>query len=270
MIVKSQKAFTLVELLVVIAIIALLLSILMPSLRKARDSAMKIVCKSNMKQIGISSNVFAADHGGIIPTYAGLPTTAPANSKISSLWYCWIGLLDQTIIGKPLDELKIYKNTGGYNQKIWWCPADRISRKSKFPTYSSVSYGLNAALYTLSPGYPAHGLNNHHKDGVNLSTLQRPSSRLYISEHGKPAVATALSGYPAVSPGMWPGRFRKFEDYREDQFWGALGNYHSRITNTVFADGHAESVVFEELSTLSMVDSVVWGFNQWPLVERIP
>jgi prepilin-type N-terminal cleavage/methylation domain-containing protein/prepilin-type processing-associated H-X9-DG protein len=66
-IMKRTKGFTLVELLVVIAIIALLLSILMPSLQKARSSAKAIVCRSNDKQIGIAGNMFMNDHSQAIP-----------------------------------------------------------------------------------------------------------------------------------------------------------------------------------------------------------
>jgi prepilin-type N-terminal cleavage/methylation domain-containing protein/prepilin-type processing-associated H-X9-DG protein len=56
------KGFTLIELLVVIAIIALLLSILMPSLQKAKKIAQTVVCSSNMKQLALASLVYAADN----------------------------------------------------------------------------------------------------------------------------------------------------------------------------------------------------------------
>ena len=64
---KSIKAFTLVELLVVISIIALLLSILMPSLGKARKLAQRVVCASNQKQIVVAIETYASAYNGWYP-----------------------------------------------------------------------------------------------------------------------------------------------------------------------------------------------------------
>ena len=58
---KNHWAFTLVELLVVIAIIALLISILLPSLARAREQAKRMRCLGNMKDIGVASNTYALD-----------------------------------------------------------------------------------------------------------------------------------------------------------------------------------------------------------------
>jgi len=62
-----STAFTLVELLVVISIIALLLSILMPSLNKAREQAIRIVCAANMKSTGTSMAMYLDDNKGVFP-----------------------------------------------------------------------------------------------------------------------------------------------------------------------------------------------------------
>ena len=64
---KSRKGFTLVELLVVIAVIGILIALLLPALAATRDGARAVVCKSNLRQIGLSLHTYAEGHGGRFP-----------------------------------------------------------------------------------------------------------------------------------------------------------------------------------------------------------
>lgn len=66
---RPLHGFTLIELLVVIAIISLLVSILLPSLNKAKELAKAVACASNLKSIGLANAVYAEDFDGYIPPY---------------------------------------------------------------------------------------------------------------------------------------------------------------------------------------------------------
>src|SRR5205807_6302953 len=72
----GQRGFTLVELLVVIGIIALLISILLPSLNRARETANRIKCASNLRQIGQALLLYAGENKGNYPRTYFVPGAA--------------------------------------------------------------------------------------------------------------------------------------------------------------------------------------------------
>jgi prepilin-type N-terminal cleavage/methylation domain-containing protein/prepilin-type processing-associated H-X9-DG protein len=80
--VKKSKAFTLIELLVVVAIIALLISILLPSLSRARELSKRTVCMANQRGIGQAFFVYASDDPGVFPAISQTSTATSNNYQI--------------------------------------------------------------------------------------------------------------------------------------------------------------------------------------------
>ena len=116
---KPIHGFTLVELLVVISIIALLVSILLPALNKAREQAKVVVCKNNLHQMGIAISVYAADNDGhLVPgdNWSGTPIWEPAhegpNVGLDHLPVNLGHLLEKKYIAMPQS-----------NDHVFFCPA---------------------------------------------------------------------------------------------------------------------------------------------------
>ena len=83
----NTSKFTLIELLVVIAIIAILASMLLPALSKARMAAQSIKCTSNLKQLGVACVLFENDEEHLPYAVIRLPTNSPAGGGIFRMWY---------------------------------------------------------------------------------------------------------------------------------------------------------------------------------------
>lgn len=98
---KKQSGFTLVELLVVIGIIALLISILLPALGKARAAAQSVACQSNLRQLGQAAFLYANENGDRLP-YDYANVTNSSGDTVQIQW--WVLLSNIMTEGKD-DEL---------------------------------------------------------------------------------------------------------------------------------------------------------------------
>lgn len=107
---RKNKGFTLIELLVVIAIIALLLSILLPALGKAKDIARRIVCASNVKQLCLGVRIYTEQNNGSLPL------------NVSGHWYWDLSYYTSDYL---MEE-------GGLVQKTFYCPADKYKNNMKY------------------------------------------------------------------------------------------------------------------------------------------
>src|ERR1019366_7757997 len=101
---RSRRAFTLIELLVVIAIIAILIALLVPAVQKVRDSAARLQCSNNLKQIGLALHNYY-DHAKAFPP-AYQTNVAADNSDLGPGWGWGAFLLDDLEEGSVKQRIR--------------------------------------------------------------------------------------------------------------------------------------------------------------------
>ena len=162
----SGKGFTLIELLVVISIISLLISLLMPALKQARESARKVSCMSNLKQIGIAARMYAEDNGQWLP-HAGYTY----NNTASGPYIGWTAQLSRYLNVSSMTAYQL-------NHGVFQCPS-QTNPSSGYPGYGDNGFYGGYGWNYVRLGYiPNHRLENT----INLTQVRNPTKTLMAGD----------------------------------------------------------------------------------------
>jgi prepilin-type N-terminal cleavage/methylation domain-containing protein/prepilin-type processing-associated H-X9-DG protein len=230
-----RAAFTLIELLVVIAIIALLLSIVMPALRKAKESAKSIVCKNNLKTLAVSNELYAA---------------RPQN------WY--VSVIDTTMTtrGEPTwNSNSEFRDIVGLEQayvgssyvmpRQYLCPSDKQATEEYWATAGGtyknfVSYGYNLTDWGPNSKKPATWSGNipvgTWSCRFRISDITAPASRIMFVDAG--GIWAVMNG--ADYKLYWDKYGQDIVQYRAAGMWDPVYYRHNEGINIAFFDGHAD------------------------------
>jgi prepilin-type processing-associated H-X9-DG protein/prepilin-type N-terminal cleavage/methylation domain-containing protein len=190
-----MKRFTLIELLVVIAIIAILASLLLPSLRGAKDQANTTACKSSLRQMGLAYEMYATDYNGWMldcadgnARYGLAPYTGEAGGfKLE----CPTGKALHPAEWKSSIAQVALEPSGNFFFK-WKRGAistpDAVIQNADAPYYGAYDWVITAADWGVNYLIP----EPRHRQGANL---------LYVDGHVAWAVSKASSTYKGY---VWP------------------------------------------------------------------
>lgn len=227
---RGFQAFTLLELLVVIAIISILSAILLPVFGKARSSARRTACLSNVKQIGTAIGMYTSDYDGAFPN-TGDP-------------YLWVGKRFRWPIMPYLGIAKVsasessgdrFKSANGASNLLV-CPDDVAANG-----FDYTSYAYSAAFYEADESLAAmSSIQNLIQAFSNPGTLTLPVTRtdadvVYPSQKVMISEWTNNHDFSGSKPiGMWGTIVAPFDTPGPDCYSGG------RVV--LFADQHAKFV----------------------------
>jgi prepilin-type N-terminal cleavage/methylation domain-containing protein/prepilin-type processing-associated H-X9-DG protein len=255
-----RHGFTLVELLVVIGIIALLISILLPTLASARRSANAVKCLSSLKEIGNAFNLYAMENKGFYPAARDNQLKTQTGAALERRWTDQIA---KYISKKGAD----FKDQGDinkirYNSVLWGCP--EWIRSYQFDpsanNYSSVNV-YNGYGMQYYPGYPDQPVSNSTLGIRNTAARQGYQKQTYWGRKGADRILIADSMVDIIQlpPAGYTAsvKYSPFEQMPNspattDDFWvdarhmkpGTSKAASKGITpiNALFCDGHAGAV----------------------------
>ena len=245
---RTTGGFTLIELLVVIAIIAILASMLLPALSKAKEKATQVHCMSNLKQLNLALFLYADDHESIFPGAASRGAYEPMKED-------WIffnvnrAVKDREFFENPKNSA-IGPYIGSFTTNLFRCPADRDVMKRARDFAKNPKAG-NPYLYSYSltsvvdDSLSNRGISSVYAAGLpplhfRSTSIRNPAKKpTLVEENGEEARGAVVDDGRFVPPGnILSGRHKYQTGVRT-----SAREYVDRGRATVaMADGHVEFV----------------------------
>jgi prepilin-type N-terminal cleavage/methylation domain-containing protein/prepilin-type processing-associated H-X9-DG protein len=251
----SKSAFTLIELLVVIAIIAILASMLLPALERAKSKAQSIRCLSNMRQLQLCWHLYALENNeGLAPNNFGRMNNGRGYTNSGPTWALDNAFTDKTDINIRNGLLFSYSSSIG----IYKCPADKstVQDEGAIPRFRSVSMSVWMNCFT-DPRDSRYPLTWHKESDI---TLPAPSQALvFVDEHENSIfdgvfANNTLNHIIPPSPNPWT-----WVDFPTTR--------HNNGANISFADGHVYRWGWREPNTKQVGGQSPWLIFQ-PAVDN--
>lgn len=247
---RNLYGFTLIELLVVIAIISLLVSILLPSLQKAKQLAQSIVCLSNTSSLGMALHFYVNENEEQFPV-GGSPLVASWPSYEGEGATRWFNVCHHEGYLESFELLRCPSNE-----------SELVGLKSDRNTRPASHYGGNVSMMDW--------WNNAQKPGSrNLNEIQRPDGLVLLCDTGTPAwgytstafdtdpkmwddvltnsAASSLYGPYIFGPGASGTRNPYISPDRYEGYSTRPNPIHSDGVNIVFVDGHSSYMNIDKL-----------------------